>query len=39
MSKAAINIYAVMLSQRLADKNIRVTPVTSRDGTDQNGVI
>lgn len=27
MSKAAINIYAVMLSQRLADKNIRVTPL------------
>lgn len=27
MSKAAINIYAVMLSQRLAGKNIQVTPV------------
>lgn len=27
MSKAAINIYAVMLSQRLVDKNIRVTPL------------
>ena len=27
MSKAAINIYAVMLSQRLADRNIRVTPL------------
>jgi NAD(P)-dependent dehydrogenase (short-subunit alcohol dehydrogenase family) len=27
MSKAAINIYAVMLSQRLAEKQIRVTPL------------
>lgn len=27
MSKAAINVYAVILSQRLADKNIRVTPL------------
>ncbi|MFH6994556.1 SDR family NAD(P)-dependent oxidoreductase [Flavobacterium sp. FlaQc-48] len=27
MSKAAINIYAVMLSQRLANRNIRVTPL------------
>jgi NAD(P)-dependent dehydrogenase (short-subunit alcohol dehydrogenase family) len=27
MSKAAINIYAVMLSQRLASKNIQVTPL------------
>jgi len=27
MSKAAINIYAVMLSQRLAAKNINVTPL------------
>lgn len=27
MSKAAINIYAVMLSQRLAEKNINVTPL------------
>jgi len=27
MSKAAINIYSVMLSQRLADKRIRVTPL------------
>jgi len=27
MSKAAINVYAVMLSQRLADKNIKVTPL------------
>lgn len=27
MSKAAINIYAVMLSQRLAEKKIRVTPL------------
>ena len=27
MSKAAINVYAVILSQRLADKNIQVTPL------------
>lgn len=27
MSKAAINVYAVMLSQRLVSKNIRVTPL------------
>lgn len=27
MSKAAINVYAVMLSQRLAERNIRVTPL------------
>jgi NAD(P)-dependent dehydrogenase (short-subunit alcohol dehydrogenase family) len=27
MSKAAINVYAIMLSQRLAGKNIRVTPL------------
>lgn len=27
MSKAAINIYAVMLNERLADKKIRVTPL------------
>ncbi|RZJ91475.1 MAG: SDR family NAD(P)-dependent oxidoreductase [Chryseobacterium sp.] len=27
MSKAAINVYAIMLSERLADKNINVTPL------------
>jgi NAD(P)-dependent dehydrogenase (short-subunit alcohol dehydrogenase family) len=27
MSKAAINVYAVMLSERLAGRNIRVTPL------------
>lgn len=27
MSKAALNMYAVMLSQRLAERNIRVTPL------------
>jgi len=27
MSKAAINVYAVMLSERLAEHNIRVTPL------------
>lgn len=27
MSKAAINVYAIMLSQRLVSKNIRVTPL------------
>jgi len=27
MSKAAINVYAIMLSQRLAEKNINVTPL------------
>jgi NAD(P)-dependent dehydrogenase (short-subunit alcohol dehydrogenase family) len=27
MSKAAINVYAVILSQRLVDKNIKITPL------------
>jgi NAD(P)-dependent dehydrogenase (short-subunit alcohol dehydrogenase family) len=27
MSKAAVNVYAVILAKRLADKNIRVTPL------------